>query len=113
MDKSKDFRGGRPRGGKRHGSRRPKHQGYESNRQIDQRIQQLESGGDPLSLAEQIAHQYDFEAKRSFDENEPSDRTNITLLQRMPLAELGEAARAEGVSEPESKSRSDLVLDVI
>ena len=113
MDKSKDFRGGRPRGGKRHGSRRPKHQGYESNRQIDQRIQQLESGGDPLSLAEQIAHQYDFEAKRSFDENEPSDRTNITLLQRMPLAELVEAARAEGVSEPDSKSRSDLVLDVI
>ena len=117
MDKPRDFRGGKPRGtqrgSRRQTSRKPKQQGYESNRQIDQRIQQLESGGDPLSLAEQIAHQYNFDAVHDTQEFDQADRTNITRLQRMPLEELIEAARTEGVADAESKARSELVVDVI
>lgn len=121
MEKTRDSRGGRSRkphrgngGGRRSsGGRRPRHQGYESNSEIDQRIRQLESGGDPLSLAEQIAHEYDFDAERKPDESGEQNRANITRLQQLPMAQLVEAAREEGVEHPEDKSRSELVLDVI
>ncbi len=132
MDRTKDSRGGgRPRkphrsggAGNNHGSRRShggsggrrsRNQGYESNSEIDQRIRQLESGGDPLSLAEQIAREYDFDAERS-SENAAGDqleRANITRLQQMDMKELVEAAASEGLEHPEDKSRSELVLGVI
>jgi transcription termination factor Rho len=118
MDKTRDSRGGRPRKpyrghDRRSAGRRPRHQGYESNSEIDQRIRQLESGGDPLSLAEQIAHEYDFDAEHASAESDHQYRSNITRLQQMPLDQLIEAARSEGVKEPEGKARSELVLDVI
>lgn len=129
MEKTRDSRGGRPRkpqrggnprgGGRRGGSggRRHRHQGYESNSEIDQRIRQLESGGDPLSLAEQIAHEYDFDAERSTDQGggDQLDRANanITRLQQMPMDELIDAARSEGVEYPDDMTRSELVLGVI
>ena len=119
MERTRDSRGGRPRkphrggSGRRPTGRRPRHQGYESNSEIDQRIRQLESGGDPMSLAEQIAHEYDFEAIRSPQSDDHVDQANITRLQRMPIKQLVEAARSEGVTHPEDKPRSELVLDVI
>ena len=122
MDSTRDSRGGKPRRAHRNsgsGQRRSgrtsnrRNPGYESNSEINQRIQQLESGGDPLSLAEQIAREYDFEAVRSSDSGDPLERANITRLQQMPIDELVEAARGEGLEYPEDKSRSELVLGVI
>lgn len=68
-----------------------------------------------MSLAEQIAWEYDFDATPA-PGNEDEHRNalaNITLLQRMPIEQLIEAAKAEGVDLPESRSRSELVLGVI
>lgn len=120
MDRTRDSRG-KPRrsgksngGGQRRSSRdKRRNQGYESNSEINQRIEQLESGGDPLSLAEQIAHEYDFEAVRENKAGDQFDKANITRLQQMPMDELIEAARNEGVKHPEDKTRSALVVDVI
>lgn len=89
--------------------------GYPQSPEINRRIEQLESGGDPLSLAEQIASEYDFDATlhaESGDEHE-NVCANITLLQRMPMDELVEAARLEGVELPRTGTRSELVLGVI
>ncbi len=51
----------------------------EDNAEIRRRIRQLEDGGDPLSLAEQIAHDYDFQAGDTLPEqSEPQgERANI------------------------------------
>ncbi len=121
MDKTRDPRGGRPRKPPRGSSgprrpaagRQPRPQGYETNSEIDQRIRQLESGGDPLSLAEQIAHEYDFEMVCRPQEADHPDQANITRLQQMPLSQLIESARSEGVDYPDEKPRSELVLDII
>jgi transcription termination factor Rho len=89
--------------------------GYSNLPEINRRIEQLESGGDPMSLAEQIAHEYDFDATPPSDavDEHRHDHANITHLQRLPHDELIEAARAEGVDLPENKSRSELVVGVI
>ena len=108
MERTRDSRGGgNPRkpyrggggqsGGRRGGSGgRKRNQGYQSNSEIDQRIRQLESDGDPLSLAEQIAREYDFDAERSSENSagDQLDRANITRLQQMNMDELVEAAAA-------------------
>ncbi len=87
----------------------------EDNAEIRRRIRQLEDGGDPLSLAEQIAHDYDFQAGDTLPEqSEPQgERANITKLQRLPLEALIEAARQEGVADADQLSRSELVVGVI
>ncbi|MGI9518221.1 MAG: transcription termination factor Rho [Pirellulaceae bacterium] len=117
MDRTRDTRGksrrpNRGPGGRRsHGRRQP---GYESNSEINQRIRQLESSGDPLSLAEQIASEYNFEAPQGTGDGDGHiDQANITRLQQMPLEQLTEAARDEGVNNTEDMSRSELVLGVI
>ncbi len=89
--------------------------GFANTPEINKRIEQLESNGDPMSLAEQIAWEYDFDATPA-PGNEDEHRNalaNITLLQRMPIEKLISAAKAEGVDLPESRSRSELVLGVI
>ena len=115
MDRTRDARGGRPRKPNRGGGPRgrKRNHGYESNSEIDQRIRQLESDGDPLSLAEQIAHEYDFESVPTNDGQLSADEANITRLQRMSMEKLVKAARTEGVENPENKTRSQLVLSVI
>jgi transcription termination factor Rho len=89
--------------------------GFASTPEIHRRIRQLESGGDPISLAEQIAWEYDFDATPGpgASDDPHNELANITLLQRMPLDQLIEAARQEGVDLPDSRSRSELVLGVI
>ncbi len=104
MDRTRDNRGKPRRTGKHGGAQRRPHrdnrrnQGYESNSEINQRIEQLESSGDPLSLAEQIAREYDFEAERTTESSDQLEKANITRLQQMPLKELVEAARIDGTN---------------
>ncbi len=122
-DRSRDSRPDkyrRPRGSganviRRGGRGGGRNTGFTSTPEINRRIEQLESGGDPMSLAEQIAHEYDFEATPGSPDGDEhrNENSNITLLQRLPHGELVEAARAEGVDYPEDKSRSELVLGVI
>jgi transcription termination factor Rho len=112
-------RGGRQEtsAGSRRGSRPPAERdpGFAATPEINRRIAQLDSGGDPMSLAEQIAHEYNFDLEVSpgSDDHSLDSLSNITLLQRMGHDQLVEAAEAEGVVDARRKSRSELVLGVI
>lgn len=118
---SRSDKGQRGRGGGPRVMRRPvrsntgRNAGFTSTPEINRRIEQLESDGDPMSLAEQIAHEYDFDSIPAppSTEQHQDETSNITLLQRMPMDQLIEAAREEGVEYPEDMSRSELVLGVI
>jgi transcription termination factor Rho len=125
-NRSRDTRSDRPRrarpggsGGGSNGppSRRQARQvpGFAATPEISRRIEQLDSGGDPMSLAEEIAREYDFDASPppSPEADGREQHSNITVLQRLPYDELVEAARAEGVEHPEDLPRSELVLGII
>ncbi len=120
MDKTREHRSNNPRRHSRgHHYRKSQsggsRQGYESNSEINRRIRQLEDSGDPLSLAEQIASEYDFEtnAVRESNGREQMDQSNITKLQRMSMDQLISAAASEGVEDADNLTRSELVLGVI
>ena len=82
--------------------------------EIADKLREIESDGEPMSLAEQISR----EKKRPLADIEnaearTADEINVTELQRMKLSDLQACAEAEGVLEPEELGKRELISEIL
>ena len=82
--------------------------------EIADKLREIESAGEPMSLAEQISR----EKKTTPADGEKSelraaDEINVTELQRMKLSDLRSCADAEGVQESEELGKRELILEIL
>jgi transcription termination factor Rho len=94
-----------------YGAPRPRHPDAE----VDQRIRELDAERDPLSLPEEIVS----EANRSGQRvgiplgGDDGPTLNIAQLQAMTRDELNALAVGEGITEPETHNRQELIFSVL
>lgn len=87
---------------------------YEMDAEVTEKLREIESDGEPMSIAETISR----EEARSVKEAEhravkDQDIINVTDLQRMPTAELAKQAEAEGVSDVQGMGKRDLIFRIL
>ena len=82
--------------------------------EVNDKIREIENSGEPLSLAEQISRE---EIKPASDaevaEISQSDIINVTALQRMNLSDLREQASKEGIDDPESLDKKEIITAIL
>ena len=83
-----------------------------------QRLQEIEAEGEPLSLAEEIAEESDRGANSIAKIQERLSRlkpgeSHLAELQKMTMAELIEAARAENVKDVGGMKKQDLIFNIL
>ncbi len=92
-------------------SRRPH---YELDAEVAEKLREIESDGEPMSIAETISREEIrpiSDADRQNISNE--DIINVTDLQRMPIAELATQATAEGVEDIDGMGKRDLIFRIL
>ena len=105
----------KPSGGHRgnsSGGRRPHF--LDAEPEVKQRLREIESDGEPMSIAESIGT--DEIRPVSDDERsqlEEKDIINVTALQRMQVTRLTTVAVEEGVADAEGMSRKDLIFHIL
>jgi len=110
-----DSRGRRPFSSRNQGdgnsSSRPRHPDAE----VDQRIRELDAERDPLSLPEEIVSEANRAGQRvGIPQNVDDGPTlNIAHLQAMSRDELNELATAEGIADPITISRQELIFGIL
>ncbi len=95
----------------RKGARRPRH----PNKEVDQRIRELDAERDPLSLPEEIVSEANKAGQRVGIPLEPGKRSklNIAQLQTMTQQELVALAAEEGIEETAGLSRPALIFAIL
>lgn len=92
-------------------SNRPRH----PDKEVDDRIRELDAERDPLSLPEEIVSEANKAGKRvgipSRTDDEPS--LNIAQLQRMPHDTLMEMGRDEGIEDVTVLSKQELIFRIL
>ena len=89
---------------------------YDFDEDTNQKLREIESSGEPLSIAESISREYGGRLKASdMNSNAEASRQehDVTDLQRMSLDELVALATAEGIENTAEQSRQDLILAVL
>ncbi|MEO1614508.1 MAG: transcription termination factor Rho [Planctomycetota bacterium] len=100
--------GSRERGSAR--GRQPRH----PDKAVDQRIQELDAERDPLSLPEEIVSEATRVGKRvGIPSGADGPPLNLAQLQALDDGELNELAASEGVSDPASLNKQELVFAVL
>ena len=84
-------------------------------RETGQRVREIEQRGEALSLAEQIAREFDqsVESRPTESNAESIEQTNITKIQNLSTEELVEAAANEGVENAGSMDRKQLIFNIL
>jgi len=101
---------------KRHRQSRRQHCDFDEV--VNDKLREIESSGEPLSIAESISHEFGNRLK-SQDLNPSATPTatgkqnDVTDLQRMSEEELAIRAPAEGVQVVEGQSRQELILAIL
>ena len=113
-DDSRNRRPFNPRNGSNgdgYASPRPRHPDAE----VDQRIRELDAERDPLSLPEEIVSEANRSGQRVGIPSPGDDgpTLNIAQLQAMSRDELNALAVGEGISEPETHGRQELIFSVL
>ena len=96
-------------------NRRPHH---DFDEDINDKLREIESSGEPLSIAEAISHEYgnrlkSRDHKNSTDAVESDEQNDVTDLQRMSEEELAARAAAEGLQDFDGLSRRELILSIL
>ena len=89
---------------------------YNFDEDTNEKLREIESSGEPLSIAESISREYGGRLKASdMNSNAKASRQehDVTDLQRMSLDELVALATAEGIENTAEQSRHDLILSLI
>tara|TARA_R110002049_G_scaffold72490_2_gene187070 strand:- start:63101 stop:64612 length:1512 start_codon:yes stop_codon:yes gene_type:complete len=116
-----------PRGGdKRHTKRKDGPREYQQYRQnnnrprhpdkeVDQRIRELDAERDPLSLPEEIVSEANKAGKRVGIPTGTPDgpQLNVAVLQQMDLGELSTRAESEGLGEVNGASKQELIFRIL
>ncbi|MEO1530374.1 MAG: transcription termination factor Rho [Planctomycetota bacterium] len=115
---SGDDRPGSGRGNRRHSShghhqrrdKQPRH----PDSQVDQRIRELDAERDPLSLPEEIVSEANKVGKRvGIPEGDDRPGLNLAALQAMEADELSALAVQEGISDPETIGKQELIFEIL
>lgn len=112
-----DARDDKPRNGSLRPNRRPKNND-DLEPDVSQRLQEIERGGEPLSLAEAISRE-NSPAEISEDSNANSnggdseDAINVSQLQRMEIQELRLHANNVGLQDVDDLDKRDLVSAIL
>lgn len=86
------------------------------DREVDQRIRQLDAEQDPLSLPEEIVSEANQSGRRvgiPSAADGQADQINIADLQRTPIADLLELAHEEGLEEYSGLSKQELIFLIL
>ena len=92
-------------------SRQPRH----PDREVDQRVRELDAERDPLSIPEEIVSEANKagQSVRIPDDSKSRARLTLSDLQEMSEPELREFAAREGLVDIEKRTQKDLVFDVL
>lgn len=94
----------------RHGNNRPRH----PDKEVDQRIRELDAERDPLSLPEEIVSEANKAGERvGIPSGSDQPQLNIALLQKMSLDALLELAESEGLEDYKSFPRQELIFRIL
>ena len=104
---------GHGRDKKRRDNRRPH---YDFDEDTNEKLREIESSGEPLSIAETISREYGSYLKTSEPSSNPAaseQEYDVTDLQRMSVDEIIALATAEGIENTADQSRHELILAVL
>ena len=92
-------------------ARRPRH----PDRDVDQRVRELDAERDPLSLPEEIVSEANKmgQSVRVPDDSAKRKRITIAELQEMSSDELSALAAADGIKKIDGRSRRDLIFAIL
>ena len=95
---------------RRGSNRQRRHPRYEMDAEVTQKLKEIESDGEPMSIAEAISR----EGNRSLGDlerkdNDNTDVINVTELQRMSASELAKQAKAEGLTNIDGFGKRELI----
>lgn len=112
-----DARHHKARNGSSRPDRRPK-DGGDFAPEVSQRLQEIERGGEPLSLAETISRENSSaeilaESKAGFNRSESTEATNVSQLQRMAIGDLRQHAQSVGLEDVEDLEKRELVSAIL
>ena len=79
---------------------------------VSQRLKEIESGGEPLSLAETISREDKDPNSHVAPDEDNEQQINVTTLQKMSIDELQEYATDQGI-EPGDLDKHDLIAEVL
>ena len=103
--------GSRESRGHRRGNNRPRH----PDKEVDQRVRELDAERDPLSLPEEIVSEANKAGQRvgipQIDAAGPA--LNIAVLQKLPAKELMTMAREEGIEDVVGVAKQDLIFQIL
>ncbi len=87
---------------------------FSQDTEVNERLRELESSGEPISIAEQISREEirPMTSQERADVN-VDDMVNVTELQRMKIDELVKHAQQAGVDDPQSLSKRDLIVQIL
>lgn len=85
---------------------------YELDKDVSDKLKEIESSGEPMSIAETISRE---EARPLENKKSASDEDviNVTDLQRMSSAELAKIAETEGVDDADGMGKRDLIFLIL
>ena len=91
---------------------------YDFDKDTNDKLREIESSGEPLSIAESISHEFGNRLKsgdinKSADPLSPDEKNDVTDLQRMSEEELVARAAAEGLEVADGLSRRELILEIL
>ena len=79
---------------------------------VSQRLKEIESGGEPLSLAETISREDKDPNSNVSPDQDTEQQINVTTLQKMSIDELQKYASEEGI-DPGDLDKHDLIAEVL
>jgi transcription termination factor Rho len=86
------------------------------NGELDDRLQELEDEGEPLSLAEELAEEHDRGGRDEIHEHYEKIKQgeiHIAELQKLSMSELIEAARKDNVKDTAGMKKQDLIFSIL
>lgn len=112
-----DARNQKARGGPSRPNLRPKNND-DLEPDVSQRLQEIEDGGEPLSLAEAISREnspaeISEDSKASSDGSQTEAPINVSELQRMAIDDLREHANSVGLDEIDDLEKRELVSAIL
>ena len=87
---------------------------YDLDSEVSEKLREIESDGEPMSIAETISREEAVAPNQNHQESTPpEDVINVTELQRMPLKDLKKIATECGVEKTDGMSKRDVIFRIL
>ncbi len=87
---------------------------FDIDPEVSQKLNELEHGGEALSIAEQISREgYKPLTEKDHEIANSDDVVNVTELQRMKIEALCELADRLGIVDPQTHAKRDLIIQIL